>query len=413
MIFDAIIVGSGPAGSTTAQALAKRGKNILIIEKQKTVGKNVHCAGGIIGKVLERLHIEKKLRKYDAIKIDIKKVKFISPQNSASIDLGRGIGHVVDRSLFDKCLSDWAVDSGAKLYTNTRFFSIAVIGKEIEIKVKKDGKFENLKTKILVGCDGVNSSVARKAGINVPKKHFGYAWGYDMDNVEGIKSDEIEIYFSSLTPGGYTWIFPKGEHLVNFGAGGIGFDNFYYKKVFNYFLNKSVKTSHKFKNSKRLKFTGGVVPVSDPPKSCVRDNILIVGDAANQINSTTAEGIRYALICGNIAGLVINYALENGLNFLNKYDKYWHQVLKSETIFSNQAREVFLRLNDKDYDLTLEAVKNLDFEKVMSGQWINTLIDIIRNKPSIIQILLSRFKTIKYPSIKRKIINKNRKNNKK
>jgi digeranylgeranylglycerophospholipid reductase len=397
MIFDAIVIGSGPAGNMTARALAERGKNTLIIEKQKTVGKNVHCAGGIIGGVLERLNIEKKLRNYDAIKTDIRKLNFISPHNKASIDLGRVIGHTVDRSLFDQCLSDLAVDYGAKLYTNTRFISIKYIGREIAIEVKKDGNFETLKTRILVGCDGVNSSVARQAGIYVPKKHFGYAWAYDMDNVVGIEHDEIEIYFSNLTPGGYAWIFPKGEHLVNFGAGGIGITNFYYKKVFKYLLRKSNKISHKFKNSKKVRFTGGVVPVSNPPKSCVRDNILIVGDAGNQINSTTAEGIRYALICGNIAGLVINNALENGLNFLKYYDKYWRQILRSETSFSNQAREVFLRLDNNDYDLTLDVVKKLDFEKVMSGQWITTIIDIIRNKPSVIKIILSRFKPLDIP----------------
>ncbi|MBD3230371.1 MAG: geranylgeranyl reductase family protein [Candidatus Lokiarchaeota archaeon] len=393
MIYDAIIIGAGPAGSMTAKILAERGNDVLLIEKQEVPGNNIHCAGGLIGKILERLNILKELKKSDSIKSDIRKIKFCSPNNTAIIDLRRTIGHILDRKSFDRCLANIACKNGAKLVLNTRFHSINIFGNEISIKVKKDNNFEILKTRVLVGADGIKSLVAKEAGIFIKSKYLGYGYGYDVDGLSNIEHDQIEVYFSNFTPGGYTWIFPKGEQYANFGAGGIKGNNFYYKRIFHYFKNRYKKTAYKLKNISKIRFTGGIVPVSSPPRSCIRGNVLLVGDAANQINSTTAEGIRFSLICGKVAGLTINYALKNDINFLKKYNVIWRQILGREVMFSRIAREFFLRFNNSDYDIIIEAIKKLDFGNIMKGKWLLTLIDIIFKTPKVIKLMRNRLRS--------------------
>ncbi|MHA1268160.1 MAG: geranylgeranyl reductase family protein [Candidatus Helarchaeota archaeon] len=399
MKYDVVIVGAGPSGSTVAQWIAKKGGKVLIIEKQKKPGNFIHCAGGIIGSVLERFNLLNYLKKRDVIKSNIYSIKFISPNNEfATFNLNRIIGHVIDRSKFDQSLAELAVDYGAELLCNSRFIQIKrQMDNEIVISIKQNRKLETIKTKILVGADGIKSRVAQQAGIFIPSKYFGYGYCFDLNNVSNVNKFEMEVIFSELTPGGYTWIFPKSDHSVNFGCGGIGKSNFYYKKVFQYFLKRFPIIKKRFKKARIVKFTGGVVPILDPPKSCVKHNILLVGDAANQINSTTAEGIRFSLICGKIAGLVINRALETKLSFVNEFDKYWKMKLGHEMLFSRLTRKFFFRFNDFDYNLIIKAAKNINFENIMLSQWIKVIKDIIFKTPSTIQLINSRFRKIRLP----------------
>ncbi|MHA1752789.1 MAG: geranylgeranyl reductase family protein [Candidatus Helarchaeota archaeon] len=399
MKFEVVIIGAGPAGSITAYTLAKRDVNVLIIEKQRQIGSSVHCAGGIIGSILERLKLIKKLEKYGVIKSNISAIKFIAPdKNMALFKLNRTIGHVVDRSKFDDCLATLAVNKGAILYLNSKFVKINGFNNNngINIKIRQNNKLITLNTKILVGADGVKSQVANQAGFNVQLKYLGYGYSFDFDNVSNINSNMMEVYFSEKIPGGYSWIFPTGNSSANFGCGGLGKSNFYYKKVFEYFIKKFPDINKKFKFAIKKRFTGGIVPISSPPRSCVKKNILIVGDAANQINSITAEGIRFSLLCGKIAGLVINYALQTNLQFLKNYDRYWRQFLGKEVFFSKILRDFFFRFNNDDYNTIIKAVSKLNFNDIMVSYWSKVIRDIALKTPSSIKLIRAKFRHVNY-----------------
>ncbi|MHA1230228.1 MAG: NAD(P)/FAD-dependent oxidoreductase [Candidatus Helarchaeota archaeon] len=402
MDFDVVIIGAGPAGSTTAKTLAERGVKVLLIEKQKTPGHYIHCAGGIIGYLLNRFGLISLLSKNNVIKSKIRALKFMNLDGDYAIfSMNRTIGYTLDRSLFDNTLAMLAVDKGTTLKTNARFIDIEKNNKNsITIKIKEKNNIKFIQTEILVGADGIKSSVALKAGFKRSSDMLGFGYCFDFKKVSNIDPETIEVIFSYLTPGGYTWCFPKGPDSVNFGCGGLG-NNFYYKTVFNYFIKKINSISNKFRNSVKVKFTGGAVPICSPLKRCVKDRVLLVGDAANQINSTTAEGIRYALICGKMAGLVINYALKNeNIDFLIHYDKYWRSILGKEIRLSNVSRKFFFRFDDKDYSSLIKIIKKINFNLIMQGKWLRLLSDLISKNIFRFNLVNTISKRIKKPLYK-------------
>jgi digeranylgeranylglycerophospholipid reductase len=190
-----------------------------------------------------------------------------------------------------------------------------------------------------------------------------------MINIE--ISDEIEMYFGRYyAPGGYAWIFPKGEDKANVGLAVIPK---YAKKPAIEYLQEFLRNPHlgdRLSKGKIIEVKAGGVPVSGPMKSAVCDNVMLVGDAARQVNPLTGGGINSSVTCGKIAGGVAGrVALGDDFSksALKTYDKQWIEAVGNYHWKLLKAKNIYIDLKDDEIDEIAETFKKT------KGVALNTL----------------------------------------
>jgi digeranylgeranylglycerophospholipid reductase len=196
--YDVIIVGAGPAGSSTAKTAAERGLKVLLVERELEVGIPDKC-----GEFLPSLKEMKKL----APKVPNLK-EFFNPPKECIVNYTNFVnfifpnnyeikvqfdGVVVERKLFDKFLANEAVRAGAFILPFTRALKLLRNGKGIRVR-NNEGTFD-LHAKVVVGADGAYSLIAREAGLPVSRDPLDYGIGYQYEMC-GVEHDpkNIDMY---------------------------------------------------------------------------------------------------------------------------------------------------------------------------------------------------------------------------
>ena len=157
MIYDIIIVGAGPIGCKVGELTAKEGFNVLILEEHPGIGLPVQCAGLVSHRIFKLSKVSQKV-----VVNKVRRARFYSLSNYIELKSKKNV-YVIDRERFDKELVKKAKSAGAVIKTSTRFLGHKR-EKILRVKTNK-GEFQ---TKLLVGADGPNSSVARTARIKLP-----------------------------------------------------------------------------------------------------------------------------------------------------------------------------------------------------------------------------------------------------
>ncbi|MEO0141910.1 MAG: NAD(P)/FAD-dependent oxidoreductase [candidate division WOR-3 bacterium] len=321
MEYDVLVVGSGPAGSITGWHIAREGFSVLMIDKKKEAGSPVQCAE-YVPAVLSR----EVLIPGDAIANEIKGLKVYFPDNR-SYEFSMP-GYILNRAVFDKHLTLNAIKAGACLWLKTKFLGF----ENSRIFVSQNGRIIEVSAKIIVGADGSNSRVGRL--INSRHKDYIIAFQQELPLME--KMEYTEVYFDKKIFGGYAWLFPK-KHSANVGLGVKIGCKLKVKELFLQFVEKLVNEK-KIINTP-LKTATGLIPVGGPT-STVKNNILLVGDAAGQTHPITGAGIAPAIVCGKFAARSIIKALQkNDLNLLFMYEKEWKDFYLKELNRATQKRK--------------------------------------------------------------------------
>ncbi len=313
--YDVVIVGAGPAGSTTAYYASKAGANVLLLDKRKEIGHPVQCGEFIpaVDELKEMMPETAALNELFNLEAGLiskrtEAIRIFSPKKKTyEIKFN---GYTVERREFDKYLVEKAVKEGAELRTGT-----TVTGFNGKKLLSKDGEF---KGKVVVGADGPLSRVGRWAGLQGPRRLSRCV----LCELPGEFPPVVEMYFGSAAPGGYAWIIPKA-HGANIG---LGVQNWYKKPLkpllLKFLGSKGLNKEPKF-------FSAGHVPVSGPVPRTVKGNVLVVGDAAGHVMATNGGGIPIAMICGRIAGNVIGEHLTTQVP-LERYETEWRKAVGKE-----------------------------------------------------------------------------------
>jgi digeranylgeranylglycerophospholipid reductase len=224
-----------------------------------------------------------------------------------------------------------------------------------------------ISTKILIGCDGVNSIVAKKFF-----KRENYetitCLQYRIANYDALEYDKIYFYFGNeVAPLGYAWIFPKGENIANVG---IGVRNARAKDYLDKFIE-----NHQifFSKSKIIEIGSAPVPISGMIEEIVLDNIMLCGDAAGQVIPVTGGGIHSSIAAGKIAGEVAaisieekNYSKDMLKQYVDKYNVYWGERIKK----SLKVLKALEKLNDEELNMLADILDGQDIIDLANG--INT-----------------------------------------
>jgi digeranylgeranylglycerophospholipid reductase len=283
---DILVLGLGPAGASAAAAAARRGLRVIAVDRKREPGRPVQCAEfvpAIVGIDVGDLAASTRQRIHSMLTF----VEGDAPDAKANFP-----GHMLDRAAFDAGLVGKAAAAGAAC----RF------GAGVR-RIHGDGVAEladggRIAAGVLVGADGPRSVAGRALGqvnvelvetrqITVPLAH---------------PHEATDIYLSAGIPGGYGWMFPKGD-VANLGAG-VG-------PAYKRRLKDIVARLHALAiesgqvGSRVLGLTGGLIPVGGmlkPSAMLGHTSVLLAGDAAGLTNPVTGAGIAAAVHSGCLAG---------------------------------------------------------------------------------------------------------------
>ncbi len=381
-----IVVGAGPAGSSTAVGALRAGADVTIIDRKTNVGIPVQC-GEAIGKTgpgVAEIDIPE-----ESIRAPLRGFRLFSPgQISVDYATKEPSGFTIDRRIFDKELFARATEAGADSLLGARVLDITQEnGTVTGVVVRHDGKRKTLKAEVVIGADGVNSQIARLTGLRKSYKpdDIDSCFGYEMANCDLEVTDLMEFLLGSeISPRGYIWIFPKGEGRANVGIGiGGGVETKTAKEYLDHFLKHHDVAKRQLSNAKVIETRVGALPVCGPNKTNVVDGALLVGDAAGQVHPITGGGMGYAMVCGSIAGRVAAKCAQNEsvkTSDLQQYEKEWRKLYGAEFDQSLKLRELILQTEDKTLDKLANIVTGESIVQMTAGKKVKIFMRAMATK---------------------------------
>ncbi|MEM0010058.1 MAG: NAD(P)/FAD-dependent oxidoreductase, partial [Candidatus Bathyarchaeia archaeon] len=260
--------------------------------------------------------------KGDELERTIMGIEVYSPDMETVFKLsGEGLyGFIVDRRLFGQRLLKEAMDAGAMLLDYTQVIEPIIEDRFVRGVVARDRK-TNGKKKILgsvtIDASGCSAVIRRRLppemGIETTIDKRDEVICYREIRILKNELEEPEyckIYLDvNIAPGGYYWIFPKRGSKVNVGLGVAALANFPNPKdqLYKFVLSREI-----FKNSILIHGGGGIVPTRRPLDSFVSNGVVVIGDAACNVNPIHGGGIGPSMMAGKISGEVISDVLETG-----------------------------------------------------------------------------------------------------
>ncbi len=253
-------------------------------------------------------------------------------------------------------------------------------GKVSGVKYEYRGEQKEVKAKIVIACDGVESRLGRWAGI---KTHIDFR---DMECCSQITASNINVepdtlyfYFGkNVSPGGYFWVFPKGDNTANIGLGVSGMVG--KKRSALSYLNDFMEKY--YPEAPVLTSIAGGVPCSVTLEKISAPGILLAGDAARQVNPLSGGGIASGMIGGKIAGRIAGEAvLKNKLDHILTYDKAWNDRLGKRHLIFNRIKEGIYNFSDEKFNSIAHSFNKVPYEKRTLGKiFLTALI----NQPSLL-----------------------------
>jgi geranylgeranyl reductase family protein len=296
-VYDAIVVGAGPAGSTCAYRLADGGARVLLLDRAR-FPRDKPCGGGVTGRAARLLPFA-----LDPVVEDV--VRFVDLRLRYGKLHARGRGeplvYMTQRLRLDHFLVEQAVAAGAEFRDDVRVTGVEL--KDERAVVEAGG--ERIEAGALVGADGVNGIVGRTLRLggnrtvgvalegNVPFRAL------DSGRYRGRAVIELAVL-----PGGYGWIFPKGDH-ANVGVGGWESEGQKLRSAL-----RSLCDAHGIAPEDVEGVRGYRLPLRAPGQPLARGRALLVGDAAGLIDPISGDGIFEAFLSAD-------YAAEAVLDLLN------------------------------------------------------------------------------------------------
>ena len=304
-LYDVVVVGSGPAGATTARVAAERGLSVLLVDKKQELGAPIQCSGAVSANALHEARVTPDdefvleaiygFATYDTHGA-VTEVDYRQYRDGA-------LGYVVDRRRFDRYLMMMAERAGVEAWLKSEVLGyVPLADGSVELAVSRLGLPERVRARVIVGADGLQSQVGKWAGLrtHLPLSELASCLQFVVDRVETRGLLEI-ITGHEWAPGGYAWLFPKGHGYAEVGLGVIrSLTDRDARWHLDHFMQHSF-LAERLRGCRILEVQGGGVPLAAPLRRQVADNVLLVGDAARHVNPITGGGIHTALRGGVIA----------------------------------------------------------------------------------------------------------------
>ncbi len=380
-LYDVVVVGGGPAGSTAADDLARAGRRVLLVDR---AGRIKPCGGAIPPRAIRDFEIPESLLVAHA-----RCARMISPSDQrVDIPIENGFVGLVDRDEFDEWLRQRAAQHGATRLigtferldgpdadgiTTVRIQSRASAGERAEVSV-------SVRTRLVIGADGAKSRVAAQAIADSDKGKFVFAYHEIVrapaaEDRAGVDYDpsRCDVYYrGTLSPDFYGWVFPHGK-CFSVGTGSMD-------KGFS--LRSAVADLRRTAGLDRfetLRREGAPIPLKPLPRWDNGRNVVLAGDASGVVAPASGEGIYYAMLGGRLAADAALAALQSGRGA---------ELASARKRFMKEHGRVFFVLgllqrfwygNDKRREQFVKICRDRDVQQITFDSYMNKRL--VRRRP--------------------------------
>jgi geranylgeranyl reductase len=359
------VVGSGPAGSSAAETLAKAGIETYLFERKLDNAKP--CGGAIPLCMVSEFDLPPEI-----IDRRVRKMKMISPSNvEVDINIQKEDEYIgmCRREVLDGFLRDRAAKLGANLINGTVYkLDIPTNNTDpytLHYADHSDGSAEGvmktLKVDLVIGADGANSRVAKA----IDAGDYNYAIAFQErirlpDDKMAYYNDLAEMYVGNdVSTDFYAWVFPKYDHV----AVGTGTMKVNKADIKNLQAGIRARAARKLAGGEIIKVEAHPIPEHPRPRRVV-GRVALVGDAAGTVTKSSGEGIYFAAKSARMCAEAIVEFSNGGQRipseadlkvYLKRWDKKYGLTYKVldilQTVFyrSDATREAFVEMcADKD-----------------------------------------------------------------
>jgi digeranylgeranylglycerophospholipid reductase len=342
-----------------AWTAAKQGARTILLERETSAGRKP-CAEGVLSEALDDAQVSPE-REFAAHRIT---GAFLYPPDEKKRVRVGGDGYILDKPAFLTSLAARAGAAGAELAYGARVDRVSRDDGVVAVEGSRNSLPFSLKAKVVVGCDGTGSILARQF---FPRKNYSVIAAFQYDMVDCKLEDEslLEIFIGhKKAPAGYLWIFPKGKGTANVG---IGLKGSGAKSLLDKFIQDHPSV---FGNAKIERSQAAPVPVGGEVENYVADNMMLCGDAAGQVIPLTGAGIHTSVVAGKIAGEVAGKAAREGVvrsarlsEYTERFDSMWGAKISN----SLRALESFERFSDDELNIITDFLEGQDLVDMAHG----------------------------------------------
>ncbi len=344
-IYDVIIVGAGPAGSSAASHLAKQGVDVLLLDKcpfprEKT------CGDGLSPRSLHLLGEMDLLDEAVRLGRRCDTVRLMAPAgHTATIAYAQGgdkisYGLFLPRLILDELLLQHALACGAQFESPIRVTDIQTSKTGVEVISEYQRRSISFQAQMVIIAIGANSGLLVRMGLLRKTPRMALCAQAYFEGVTDVMEYAQWSFHGAFAPG-YGWVFPLSESSVNVGAGFLPS-----KRGKHQMLRTAREAFETFIRTPQLQYllTGAHQsgPVRGFPIRCdfarartFGERVMLVGEAAGLVHPLTGEGISYALESGKLAAEHLVKMLETGdlsRKRLQGYD--WQLRLRYHAFFT-------------------------------------------------------------------------------
>lgn len=334
---DVAVVGAGPAGLHAAYRLAAAGLDVVLLEAQRRIGEGAICSGVIGEEAFERFALPT-----HPVTVEIHSIQAISPADRI-LEHRNGVplARVVDKGEFNRALAERATAASAEIRLGRRVESLEFDRDSVALCAGcAQGGDERLEARVVVVASGVNCSLNRSLGLVRPSQLLR-ALQADVDLPASVAGAPTRVYVGQrVAPGAFGWQIPLRDGKVRVGIMTTGDPKPYFSALLR-------RISEPLDQSRVESCQKGIAQAPRGP--CVRDRLLVIGEAAGHVKTSTGGGIYYGLLSADLAANVILRAFRGGdftAAALSDFERYWRTAFGGELLVGYFARRVASRLPD-------------------------------------------------------------------
>lgn len=369
------VVGSGPAGSSAAETLAKAGIETYLFERKLDNAKP--CGGAIPLCMVSEFDLPDEI-----IDRRVRNMKMISPSNiEVDINLDRQDEYIgmCRREVLDGFMRDRAASLGAKLINGT-VYQLDIPSNNTDPYTlhyadhsngDAQGVMKTLKVDVVIGADGANSRIAKA----IDAGDYNYAIAFQ----ERIRLPEDKMaYYENLaemyvgtdvSPDFYAWVFPKYDHVA------VGTGTMKVNKTMIKDLQAGIRqrAARKLEGGQIIKVEAHPIPEHPRPRRVV-GRVALVGDAAGTVTKSSGEGIYFAAKSARMCAETLIEVTNGGQRIpteddLKLYIKRWDKQYGMTYLVLDLLQRVFYR-TDATREAFVEMCADKDVQRLTFDSYL-------------------------------------------